>query len=58
MSETANSTIKRKYSDTLTAKNYQNQKKEIILTATVSNIKRLIETMRLTYLRISTEPKF
>jgi IS5 family transposase len=55
MSETANSTIKRKYADTLTAKNYQNQKKEILLIATINNIGRRIETICLTYIRISTD---
>ena len=55
MSETANSTIKRKYTDTLTTRDYPNQKKEILLTATVNNIERCIETMHLTYVRISIE---
>ena len=51
ISETVNSVIKRKYSDTLYSKNWQSQFKELTLLAVVYNIDRKTRI----YLRFSTE---
>lgn len=52
LSETVNSVIKRKYSDTLFSKNWRTQFKEIKLMAIVYNIERNL----VIYLSISTKP--
>lgn len=52
LSETVNSVIKRKYSDTLYSKNWRSQFKELKLLAIVYNIDRRLGI----YLRISTVP--
>jgi len=57
MTETNNSTIKRKYGDTLTTKTYWRQHRETLIKAITHNLDRYITKTILAYARIATKLK-